>query len=135
MSFPSLPSRLKRRGVTIRRQVQLPSLAMLALLMALLLRAAIPAGYMLAPVDGEPRIVPCSGIAPAISHHGGHHHGPGTEVPCAFALVAPPALPDVPPLLAPPPPLPALAPPPAAGAIAPYSRIAFLPPATGPPAA
>lgn len=125
-----------RPGVTVGRHTGLPPLALLALLMALLLRAGIPAGYMLAPVDGAPRIVPCSGIAPVVPHHGGHHdHAPRTEAPCAFALVAPPALPDLPPLLAPPAPVPALVAPAAAETAAMRPRATLPPPATGPPAA
>lgn len=109
--------------------------AVLALLVALLLRAGIPAGYMLAPADGLPRIVPCPGTAPAMPHHHGGRHGQGAEVPCAFALMAPPALPGAPLLLVPPPApsaLPALA---AAETTAPRPRAVLHPPATGPPSA
>jgi hypothetical protein len=113
------------------------SFALLALLTALLMRAAIPAGYMLAPADGLPQIVPCTGTGPAMPHHGGGHdrHNQGSETPCAFASVAPPALPDAPPLLAPPPaaPLPFAAI--TAETLAPRLRAILPPPATGPPAA
>jgi len=110
----------------------------LALLLALLLRAGIPAGYMLAPGDALPRIVPCDGFAPATPHHhrGGHEqHGKGAQVPCAFALVAPPALPDTPPLLVPPQPVPALIARTAAEDAAPHLRAILPPPARGPPPA
>lgn len=111
---------------------------MLALLLALLLRAGIPAGYMLAPSDGLPRIVPCPGTAPATPrHHGGRHdqQGKQSEIPCAFALVAPPALPGATPLLAPAPAPSALVAPAAADADAPRPRAILPPPATGPPSA
>ena len=121
--------------MTIRRHVQPQTLALLALLMALLLRAGIPAGYMLAPVDGAPRIVPCSGYAPVMPHHEGHHHAPGSEVPCAFAMAAPPALPDASPVLLPPMVVPPSGPALAADVAAPRPRAALPPPAIGPPSA
>jgi hypothetical protein len=110
---------------------------MLALLLALLLRAGIPAGYMLAPGGALPRIVPCDGFAPATPHHHGGHeqHGKSAQVPCAFALVAPPALPDAPPLLVPPQRVSVLVAPAAADAAAPHLRAILPPPATGPPSA
>jgi hypothetical protein len=111
---------------------------MVALLVALLLRAGIPAGYMLAPGDALPRIVPCDGFAPATPHHhsGGHEqHGKSSEVPCAFALVALPDLPGTPPLLVPPQPLSALVAPAAGDTAAPHLRAILPPPATGPPSA
>jgi hypothetical protein len=111
---------------------------MLALLLALLVRAGIPAGYMLAPGDALPRIVPCDGFAPATPHHhGAKHdsHGKNSEAPCAFALVAPPALPETPPLLVPPQPTPGLLAPTNAGLAAPHLRAILPPPATGPPSA
>jgi hypothetical protein len=124
--------------VTRPRQPRYRSFALLALLMALLARAGIPAGYMLAPVDGLLRIVPCTGTAPAVSHRHSDSHGqPGKapEVPCAFALVAPPALPGAPPLLAPPPPAPALIAAATAEGAGPRLRAVLPPPATGPPSA
>jgi len=117
--------------------LRIRSFALLALLAALLMRAAIPAGYMLVPADGLPQIVPCTGTGPAMPHHGGGHdrHDRNSETPCAFASVAPPALPAAPPLLAPPPatPLPFTAD--AAETLAPRLRAILPPPATGPPAA
>lgn len=119
------------------RQARFPARLLLALLLALLFRAAIPAGYMLAPVDGVPQIVPCTGTGPAMHHHRGGHdgHGQTSETPCAFAMVAPPALPGEPPLLAPPPPAPQLLAADAAATLAPRLRAVLPPPATGPPGA
>jgi hypothetical protein len=111
---------------------------MLALLLALLLRAGIPAGYMLAPGDALPRIVPCDGFAPATPHHHGSkhdRHGKNSEVPCAFALVAPPALPGTPPVLVPPQPTTALIAFAPTDTAAPRLRVILPPPATGPPSA
>jgi hypothetical protein len=119
----------------MRRHFPLPPLALLALLAALLLRAGIPAGYMLAPADGLPRVVPCPGTAPAMPHHHGGQHGQRAEVPCAFALVTPPALPGAPLLLAPPPPAAALVALAAAETAGPRPRATLPPPATGPPSA
>ena len=112
------------------------SFALLALLTALLMRAAIPAGYMLAPADGLPRIVPCPGFASAMPHHGGgrERHDRGSDVPCAFATVAPPALPGEPPLVAPPPAMPPSFAAAEAETLAPRLRAILPPPATGPPA-
>ena len=121
-------------GVTARHHVRLPTPVLLALLLGLLLRAVIPAGFMPAPGEGLPRLVPCTGMTPAMSHHPGDHH-PGNELPCAFALVAPPALPGTGPALVPPPALPALRAPTAFEGTAPRPRAILPPPATGPPPA
>jgi hypothetical protein len=107
------------------------------LLVALLIRAAIPAGMMVAPgTAGMPTIVPCFGVAPApsASHHGNGHHQPA-PAPCPFGVLLFPALPAAPPALAAAP-LPA----PAPEAPVPQWHVpvpdfaALLPPATGPPA-
>lgn len=107
--------------------------ALIALLLALLVRAGIPAGYMLEPGDGLPRIVPCAGTAPAAVH--GHHQdrGQADRTPCPFAVLVHSGLPGAPPLLAPaPPPFPpAFAP--AAAADSPRLPASLRPPATGPP--
>jgi hypothetical protein len=122
----------------MRRHAPFAMPALLALLAALLLRAGIPAGYMLAPVDGMPRIVPCTGTAPAVAHHHGakhDQHGKESEVPCAFALVAPPAMPASPPLIAPPAAAEGLVAPVHAQTPSPRPRPILPPPATGPPSA
>ena len=121
----------------MRRHSPLSSIALLALLVALLMRAGIPAGYMLASADGMPRIVPCDGIAPVAAHHNGHHdkHDRSPETPCAFALVAPPFMPGGTPALAPPPAAPSLLAAAATVAAAPRPRAILPPPATGPPSA
>ena len=112
----------------------LPRSGLLALLFALLLRAGVPAGYMIAPTDGGLRIVPCSGVAPLLPHQGGHRHrAPAGELPCAFALTAPPALPEAPPILAPPPVFAAAMPVPPLAAANPRPSAILHPPATGPP--
>ena len=107
--------------------------ALILLLLALLVRAGTPAGYMLAPGDGLPRIVPCAGTAPAADHGGHQGRGQADQTPCPFALVVPSGLPAAPPVLAPPPPLfpPVFAP--AAGADPPRLPASLRPPATGPP--
>jgi hypothetical protein len=116
------------------------------LLLALLLRAAIPAGMMLAPAPaaGLPRIVPCPGTIPALgatSHHGAGHHAPDDRQPgpapspCPFAVLSLAAAPPAPLVLAAPP-----MPPPVPAAPKPVWHVpepdaaALLPPATGPPA-
>ena len=103
------------------------------LLLALLLRAGIPAGYMLAPGEGLPRIVPCSGVAANPSH--GHHRNRNEQTPCAFATIAQAAAPGTPPSIA-------AAPTPFPPAFAPRTMTqspqlpdSLRPPATGPPAA
>ncbi len=105
--------------------------ALIALLLALLIRAGIPAGYMLAPGDGLPRIVPCAGTVPAPDHR--RHQGQADQTPCPFAVVAHAGLPDTPPSLAPPPPpfMPFFAP--ATRADPPRLPASLRPPATGPP--
>lgn len=112
-----------------------PRIAALALIFgALLFRAVLPTGFMLAPgTTGGVQIVLCDGVAPA-HHHGDHgQHPPGAQ-PCPFALALHPAAPPAPLLLALP------SPQPAPEAVAPLNaapRLAFAaltPPATGPPA-
>jgi Protein of unknown function (DUF2946) len=72
----------------------------------LCLRAFIPAGFMLAPVDGRLAVVLCDSDAPgAIHHHGGHehsgHHHTQTDPTCPYAQSAGPApLPTLPALAA-----------------------------------
>jgi hypothetical protein len=107
--------------------------APIVLLLALLLRAGIPAGYMLAPGGALPRIVPCSGVA-ANSRHG-HHGNRSDQTPCAFAVVAQAASPGAPPLIAPalrsfPPPFV-----PRARQASPRLPDSLRPPTTGPPSA
>jgi hypothetical protein len=115
------------------------------LFFALLLRALIPAGFMIGTAaSGAPALVICPGmeVAPAVHRMvmpgmAGHHHDPAThrEAPCPFGALAAPALPPAPPMVA----LPTTPPVPVAplaalhGAQAP-SLAAPPPPATGPPA-
>jgi hypothetical protein len=107
----------------------------LALLLVLLLRAGLPDGFMVAPApDGAARIVPCPGVAMPM-HQDQHDPGAGHEIPCAFALVAPPAMPNGPIMVSPlPPPAQVYAAVARHGAIPPAAT-KLGPPATGPPAA
>ncbi len=115
---------------------------------ALLLRIAVPAGWMPA-ADGSLSIVPCYGFAPPaapIAHSGGHHgspkphHAPEPEreapQPCVFlalgAAVTPPD-PILPALPSPGPIAQALVP--AAVRAIPQRLAAPPPPSTGPPRA
>ena len=72
----------------------------------LCLRAFIPAGFMLAPVDGQLAVVLCDSDAPgAHHHHGGHEHSghqhTQTDPTCPYAQSAGPApLPTLPALAA-----------------------------------
>jgi hypothetical protein len=113
-----------------------PRIVALALILcALLLRAALPAGLMLAPnAAGHVDIVLCDGVAPA------HHHGDAGRhrqdaQPCPFAIALNSATPPAPPAFAIPP-----TPVRAAAIVAPLAatpRLAVAaptPPATGPPA-
>lgn len=103
---------------------------------ALLLRAALPAGLMLAPdAAGRAQLVLCPGVAPA-HHHGDKGGHPPGEQPCPFAIALHPAAPPSPLVLAG---LPApLAAPAIISPLHAVPRLAFAaptPPATGPPAA
>lgn len=129
----------------LRMDAARPLLAGL-LFCALLLRALIPAGFMIGTAaSGAPALVICPGVeeAPAVHHmamHGqmpAHHHDPAThhEAPCPFGALAAPALPPEPPVVA----LPATP----SVQVAPLvplhtaqvpSLAAPPPPATGPPA-
>lgn len=108
-------------------------------LLALLLRAAIPAGYMLgADASGSVVVEPCSGqaAAPPMRHGAGHHdHGQKSEMPCPFGVLGAPAMPSAAPVVA----AMAMAPAPAPiSVLLPTPRLprpaAPPPPATGPPA-
>jgi hypothetical protein len=77
--------------------------ATLLLLGMLLLRALVPAGFMLAPVDGSLAFVLCEpgvlagGHTHAAHDHAAHHHGAHADSTCPFALSAGPApLPTLP---------------------------------------
>lgn len=64
------------------------------LLIVLALRALVPAGFMLAPVDGQPAIVLCDTDAPGAPHqHAGHHHAGHAHLDptCPYAQSAGPA--------------------------------------------
>jgi hypothetical protein len=72
-------------------------------LIMLALRALVPAGFMLAPVDGQPAIVLCDTDAPGARHHVGHHHAghAHADPTCPYAQSAAPApLPALPALTA-----------------------------------
>lgn len=113
---------------------------------ALLLRALVPAGFMIGTAaSGAPALVLCPGADPApvvhaMTMHGAmpaHHHDPAThrEAPCPFGALAAPALPPAPPVVAQPPA-------PMAQHVAPPQLVTGAvpalasppPPATGPPA-
>jgi hypothetical protein len=101
---------------------------------ALLLRAMLPTGFMLAPgAAGGVEITLCDGIALAHHHGDQGRHSQGAQ-PCPFAIALNPATPPVAALLlAPPAPLPA----PTVVPPRQTPRLAFAaitPPATGPPA-
>ncbi|HEX4738588.1 MAG TPA: hypothetical protein VH331_13610 [Allosphingosinicella sp.] len=114
-------------------------------LLALTLRAMVPAGFMIGDTaSGAPALILCPGFESAPPHAmamrghvPAHHHDPAThrEAPCPFGALAAPALPPAPPVVA----LPAglvaepLAPPAFRAAAAP-PLAAPPPPATGPPA-
>jgi len=66
------------------------------LLLALVFRAAIPAGYMPVAADGGLRIAPCPGMVqqhPA--HHSGHGSSHSESTLCPFAASALPPMPAV----------------------------------------
>lgn len=74
---------------------------------ALVLRALIPVGFMLEPVDGRSEIVLCGADAPnAMPYHGsrdhaGHHHHSHADPTCPYAQSAgPDPLPSFPVLAA-----------------------------------
>jgi hypothetical protein len=118
------------------------------LLMALVLRLAVPAGYMLDPAGTSLALIPCPQVSIATEaavhseHEGGRHHGqpaPGepathSQSPCPYAALAAPVLPPAPALFVPPrqvveaAALPSLAAAPAIAALA-----APPPPSRGPP--
>ena len=106
-------------------------------ILALALRALIPAGFMLAPDEaGTVRLVACTGSAPGPAHHRhGHDRNAPAEQPCPFAIALAAATPPAPPAF-----VPAMAPAAEPAAIAvrgetpAVQRAAFPPPATGPPA-
>ena len=71
----------------------------------LCLRALVPAGFMLAPIDGRLDIVLCDADATAaLHHHGGHdhsgHHHTQLDPTCPYAQSAGPAPLPVLPVLA-----------------------------------
>ena len=128
------------------RQVSSGRGAVWALLLTiLLLRAFVPAGYMIGTAaSGTPALVLCPGVEARPVHKmvmRGHAHAPShdpathRDSPCPFAALAAPALPPAPPLFAPPRAIPAeaaLAP--SLGAGSARGLAAPPPPATGPPA-
>jgi hypothetical protein len=105
-------------------------LALASLVLAFLLQAWIPPGYMLAPARaGVPALVMCPGA-------GDHHKKKSTSAaPCPFAALAQPGVLPAPPIVAPEPP--AALPPAVAGPaflLLPPPFVAPHPPARGPPA-
>jgi hypothetical protein len=83
-----------------------PAWAPLLVFAALFLRALVPAGFMLAPVDGRLAFVPCDAAVSAgeHQHHGhpghdnaAHHEGVHSDPTCPYAQSAGPApLPTLP---------------------------------------
>jgi hypothetical protein len=73
-------------------------------LLALLLRAGIPTGYMLGTdASGSVVVELCPGQAAAtpMRHGAGHHdHGQKGEMPCPFGVLGAPAMPSAPPVVA-----------------------------------
>jgi len=89
------------------RRIKRPGWATLLVLGALFLRALIPAGFMLAPVDGRLEFILCDAEMPAGEsqrhhHHPGHdnaahHDGVHGDPTCPYAQSAGPApLPTLP---------------------------------------
>jgi hypothetical protein len=75
----------------------------LLILAMLVLRALVPAGYMLAADDGHLALVLCGAGVPGAHHHDAHHPGPHThgDPTCPYAQSAGPApLPHAPVLTA-----------------------------------
>ena len=82
------------RTATIRPQRAGQRRLTTLLLVMLALRALVPAGFMLAPVDGQPAIVLCDTDAPGVPHqHAGHHHAGHAHLDptCPYAQSAGPA--------------------------------------------
>ena len=80
------------------------------LLLALLLRLGIPAGYMLGSEGSALALIPCPQVVTASpAGHGQEHHpageapSPQSKAPCPYVALASPILPPPPPILAPPP--------------------------------
>src|ERR1700680_3612114 len=64
----------------------------------LCLRALVPAGFMLAPIDGRLEIVLCDSSVPSLGHHHHHsgydpttHHHNGVDPTCPYAQSSGPA--------------------------------------------
>jgi hypothetical protein len=88
------------------RHFSAPHLGAVLLLAALGLRALIPAGFMLAPVEGRAQIVLCGPSASHAAHSrgvpSGHPGHPAQVDPtCPFAQSAAPAVATAPPLIPP----------------------------------
>jgi hypothetical protein len=104
---------------------------------ALLLRALVPAGFMIgASASGSPALIVCPDAAPQIAMHGGHHQkapGKHRESPCPFGVLGAPALPPTPSVLAAAVPM---VPPPAPAFVSRSIKASLAappPPSTGPP--
>jgi hypothetical protein len=135
---------VRTRGNGSRRPGLVPPV--LFLLVALVARALVPAGYMVGDAVGRPVLILCPYSSPppmaAPAHHeglgdhlGDRHREPAAPAPeCAFAALLSPALPPALPAIAPPPPDPESRP-----FLEPKSRAAPPrlaappPPARGPP--
>ncbi len=98
------PQRTTMQGMS---RIKRPGWATLVLLGLVLLRALVPAGFMLAPVDGRFAVVLCDGNMAAGGHQqhhhhrvrddGGHHNGVHEDPTCPYAQSAGPApLPTLP---------------------------------------
>jgi hypothetical protein len=76
--------------------------ALLAVLLALLLRGGVPEGYMIGTdQSGSVTIQLCSGrtmVMPMPMGHG-DHHGQPREMPCPFGVLGAPAMPSAPPVV------------------------------------
>jgi hypothetical protein len=85
--------------MTGSRQREHPTWATLIVLGVLLLRGLIPAGFMLAPVEGSLAVVLCDMQMSAgderhvagHDHGAAHHHGAGGDPTCPYAQSAGPA--------------------------------------------
>lgn len=79
------------------RRGLIPPWATLLVLGMLFLRGLVPAGFMLAPINGSLAFVLCEPEVPAVGHpHPGHdqaihHHGAHADPTCPYAQSAGPA--------------------------------------------
>jgi hypothetical protein len=112
-------------------------MALLAVMLALLLRGAIPVGYMIgADASGALTIELCSGRTMAMPMRHGDQPDRPREMPCPYGVLGAPAMPSPPPVVAQPRvALQPMADAPRAPALLRPQAAAPPPPATGPPSA